>query len=630
MAISDAGYGAANGGPGEAPFGAALAVLPVAYAIPAIRPWWLRHRYLLLAVQAALSYLPFGLFGSSWPAGTSGWLAGLVLLTLASPASWLAFAALAVADVALRAGLVGLPYSSVPSAALWVLIAFAANGLVLFGLARLADIIIQVHAARGELAEAAVAAERARAMEILRLAVGDRLSAAAGRAAAALQAMGQNQAKAREHIAAIAAAARRALADVRQVAGPYRDADGPEPGPAPAGGVALPPRFAQTVLVLVLCAFAVQNVNDVAQNVITVGTAHFAPVVVGWSVVDTIAIVALQLRHSWPAQVGCRPPGWPVTLGLQTVLTYAPFPVLGWRPLIMCGFLAGSVLLLLPGRPAWTACVAVIASVPALLAVKPVPRLTPAEEISAAVYLTAGAALLGLLVYGLTQLAHLAVRLEALRRELARKAGLDERLRVERDTHDLLGMGLSAIALKADLINRLVGRDDARARTEIGELARICATPNAEMRLITGEARDMPLAAELEAAREMLASAGVEVRMSITETLIPGRAAAVLVPVLREAVTNVLRHSNASQCAIEMTGQAGLLRLQISNDGSTGRSAQAGRAGSGLASLTARLEAVGGHFTSGRAGSRFTVAAEVPTDQPTDQGAVPDRPAGRP
>jgi two-component system, NarL family, sensor histidine kinase DesK len=68
LAISEAGYGAANGGPAEVPFVAALIMLPMLYVIPATRPLWLRHRYLLLAAQAALTYVPFAAFGASWPA----------------------------------------------------------------------------------------------------------------------------------------------------------------------------------------------------------------------------------------------------------------------------------------------------------------------------------------------------------------------------------------------------------------------------------------------------------------------------------------------------------------------------------------------------------------------------------
>jgi hypothetical protein len=144
---------------------------------------------------------------------------------------------------------------------LLVLVAFAVDALVLFGLARLADLIVQVHAARGELAEAAVIAERIRAADNLRLAVGDRLSTATGRAAAALQAIARSPAEAREHIAEAGAAARRAIAEVREVTARSRDAGGLELTPRPAAGPALAPRLARTILVVVLCAFAAQSVS---------------------------------------------------------------------------------------------------------------------------------------------------------------------------------------------------------------------------------------------------------------------------------------------------------------------------------------------------------------------------------
>ena len=167
-------------------------------------------------------------------------------------------------------------------------------------------------------------------------------------------------------------------------------------------------------------------------------------------------------------------------------------------------------------------------------------------------FLTVESAALGLLVYGLTRLAQLAVQLENLRGELARKAVAGERLRVARDTHDLLGLGLSAIAMKADLIGKLIGRDDARAGEEIAELARICATARADVRLVAGEARDLPLDAELAAARDVLASAGIDVRMRVARTR-RREVAAVLVPVVREAVTNILKHSSARCCTLELT-----------------------------------------------------------------------------
>jgi two-component system, NarL family, sensor histidine kinase DesK len=618
LAVSEAGYGGSDAGSGAAAMVVAMVALPLLYVVPATRPLWLRYRYPLLAVQAVLTYLPFILFGRSWIAGPSGWLAGLILLTISSPASWLVAAALAAAEEAVRVGVVGLfssPGAAATSAVAWTVIAFAEDALLLFGLARLADLIAAVHAARDELAETAITAERLRAADGLRAAIGDRLAAAAGRATAALRATTGSQSQAREHIAETAAAARQALADVREVTSRYRDAARPEAAPAGAA-VTLAPRLAQAVVVVVVCGFAVQYVFDVAGNISNMPGGNFPAPVVGWTIADAVALAALQLRHSWPSRGAVRPRGWQVTLGLQLLLSYAMFPVTGWNPLVMCGFLAGSALLLMPAPLGRAAFAAVIAALPVLWAVKPVPEPTALDVLGGLTFLTLGEAAVGLLVYALTRLAWLAVQLEDLRAELARKAVLGERLRVARDTHDLLGLGLSAIAMKADLIGRLIDRGDARAGAEIAQLARICANARADMRLVTGEARDLPLDAELVAARDVLVSAGIDVRGSISPDPVPGAAVVVLVPVVREAVTNVLKHSSASYCVLEMTADAGSLRLLISNDGSDNADsaplAAVGRTGSGLANLAARVEAAGGHLAAGRNGGLFSLVAEIP------------------
>jgi two-component system, NarL family, sensor histidine kinase DesK len=615
VAISEAGYGAANGGLSQVPMVAALVVLPLLYVFPATRPMWLRHRYLLLGVQAALTYVPFAWFGSNWT--PSGWLAGLVLLTLPSPASWFAAGVLAALETAAWAAAGGLA-NQPATAAVWSTFAFIFDALILFGLARLADLIRAVHAARDELAEAAVTAERVRAADSLRAAIDDRLAEAAGRSAAALQAIAGNPSLAREQMGETAVTARHALAQVREVATRYRNAPWPEAAPAEPGEP-LAPRLAQAVLVVVLCGLALLYLSFVAGNVHGVPGGYSIPVV-ALTVADAVALVILQLRHSWPSRgTGTystgRPRGWPATLLLQAVLTYALFPATGWHPLIMCGFLAGSALLLVPAMFGRVAFAAVIASIPALWAVKPLPELTNFQQLFGMLFVTVDSAALGLLVYGLTRLAQLAVQLENLRGELARKAVAGERLRLARDTHDLLGLGLSAIAMKADLIGKLIQRDDVRAGEEIAELARICATARADVRLVAGEARDLPLDAELAAARDVLASAGIDVRMSVRADPSP-EAVAVLVPVVREAVTNILKHSSASYCVLEMTADARLLRLSISNDGSddtgSGPLAAVGRTGSGLRNLAARLEAAGGHQTATQEGGTFSLAVELP------------------
>ena len=84
---------------------------------------------------------------------------------------------------------------------------------------------------------------------------------------------------------------------------------------------------------------------------------------------------------------------------------------------------------------------------------------------------------------------------------------------------------------------------------------------------------------------------------------------------MREAVTNVLRHSVAKTCTIEVTAGADLLRLRVSNGGLHER-AGGRRAGTGLANLTARTHALGGQLTSGQADGKFELVAEVPLVTP--------------
>jgi two-component system sensor histidine kinase DesK len=449
---------AVNSGPGQVPFVVALFVLPFLYVIPATRPWWGRHRFWLLGVQAVLTYLQFAVFGNGWVAGVSGLLGGLVLLTVAAPASWLLYAALMMAEAVLWTALGGYPFLYIASGTVYLLIAYVNDSLLLFGLGWLADMVAKVHAARDELAGLAVTRERLHAAEALQSAVGERLMSVAALAGGGLSALARSRALARERIAQAGVVARRALADVRAMTAGSGDPVRPEAAGPLVTGAAVAPRLARAVLAVVLCGFAAASVNlNLAAHV-----SHWVTVM---AVADAVAIVALQWRHSWPREAGARPRAWPWTLALQAALTYAMLPFLGpFRGLVFSAFLVGSALLLFSGRWAWAAFTAVLISQGVAYAISPFPDAAAGPEISNTVFLVGLAAWAGLLVFGLSRLAGLAVQLEALRGELVAAAVLRERLRVARDTHDLLGLGLSAIALKTDVVLALIGRDDARAR----------------------------------------------------------------------------------------------------------------------------------------------------------------------
>jgi two-component system, NarL family, sensor histidine kinase DesK len=220
--------------------------------------------------------------------------------------------------------------------------------------------------------------------------------------------------------------------------------------------------------------------------------------------------VALQLYHSRAARQGRRPRAWAVTLAVQAVLVYAfAFPFI-WASVGALGpFLAGSVLLLVPGRRwRWAGYAAVVVSYSLLDVILPVRAgdATGHHQGLIMLVMAAETAAVGLMVYGMSRLAEL----EGLRGRLARMAAVTERLRIARDVHDLLGLGLSAIALMADLIGALTGRDDAQAAAEMRALTRICAAARADTRLTAAGGQRLSLTCELAAARQILASARAE------------------------------------------------------------------------------------------------------------------------
>ena len=642
---------AGTGQNGQVAFVIVLFVQPMLFAIPRTRPLMVRHRWPVLAVQAVLTVMPFFVFGGRWEEGISSLLAGMVLLTLPGRVSWPLAGLLCAAELAVRAAIHGFFWTPVWSAALWVAIVFVDDCLIFFGMVRLADLMEQLQSARGQAAELAIAGERLRAAEELQAAVGERLTDVAALTTAAQHALSGNPAEARERIVAAGVTAREAVARARAVTMDRRGPATPEPI-GPVRGAVVVPRLAWAILVVLLCGFGLQSLNDIY-------LAQLTPLPAAVLTLSVVASAVLQLHHSRQMPGAGRLRAWPLTLSLQVALLYVPF---GLRPIHFIaglpGFAAGSCLLLLPGRWRWPAFTAVVVSWCVLWGTVPEVGLAANPGIADMLYLIAGSTGIGVLVYGLSWLTQTASDLEALRSELARMAVLAERLRMARDVHDLLGLGLSAIALKTDLIARLIGRDDVRAAAEIAEMGRICAHARADIRLVTGASRYLSLDAELAAAQDILASAGVAVHADPGAGPRPGAADTVLAPVLREAVTNILRHSAAKSCTIEVTATGDTLRLGVGNDGvpdraTAGRSADrignggatagagaggpaglpvsGAESGRGLANLTARVQAAGGTLTVSRAAGRFELRAEIPLPGSVLTAVTPDpRPAGAP
>lgn len=178
-------------------------------------------------------------------------------------------------------------------------------------------------------------------------------------------------------------------------------------------------------------------------------------------------------------------------------------------------------------------------------------------------------------------------QLRIARDELTSRAVDEERLRIARDLHDLLGHSLSLVALKSELAGRLLVDDPAAAAREIHDIERAARDALAEVRHAVTGFRQPTLRGELAAARELLASSGI--RASIVDHVgpLPPSADSLCAWTIREAVTNVIRHSRARTCVIRTSRDDGVVRVSITDDG-RGQRVPARLEGTGLAGLQER------------------------------------------
>ncbi len=188
------------------------------------------------------------------------------------------------------------------------------------------------------------------------------------------------------------------------------------------------------------------------------------------------------------------------------------------------------------------------------------------------------------------------VQLRFARTELARLAVTDERLRIARDLHDLLGHTLSVIALKSELAARLVERDSARAVAELDDVQAVTRGALAEVREAVLSYRRLALDEALAGARAQLEAAGIESLLEERALSLPDEAEAVLAWAVREGVTNVVRHSHARHCAIRVHSDGAFAAVEIEDDG---RADGDSDAGSGLAGLAERAERIRGRLEAG-------------------------------
>ncbi|MEU4149835.1 sensor histidine kinase [Streptomyces sp. NPDC026659] len=229
--------------------------------------------------------------------------------------------------------------------------------------------------------------------------------------------------------------------------------------------------------------------------------------------------------------------------------------------------------------------------------------------------------LIGFAMVGVGQLVRTTVELRKARATVAQLAANEERLRLARDLHDLLGHSLSLITLKSELAGRMLPGQPEKAAQQVADIERVSRQALVDVReAVTGYRRPR-LADELAGVQVALTAAGVAAETPAEPDLtgVPEEAEAVLAWTLREAVTNVVRHSGADRCSIELlrrqTLDGPVLELTVQDNGSGG---SATLPGNGLTGLTERLEKVGGTLEAARAGRGFRLVARVPAAAAAD------------
>ena len=319
----------------------------------------------------------------------------------------------------------------------------------------------------------------------------------------------------------------------------------------------------------------------------------------GWfEVIGAVVLAGLVCWHVSSRELGSRSAPW-LALSLILVLGIALFAV---------------------GGANWIAILAITAAAFGRYSQTPVPAFVGAAACGAAglvvsvvngyqsgltVAATIIAPLAGLFAYSAGRRADTMNMLRRTRAELARAAVAEERLRIARDLHDLLGHSLSLITLKAELAGRVIGADPDRAAREIAELELVARQSLSDVREAVAGFASPTWPASLVAARQLLEAAGIASEISAPGTGdLPQEIDAALAWAVREGTTNAVRHSKATYVAIRVTSGAATVTAEISDNGPAAAEVATGT-GTGAGTPAALTTGPAGRAAAGRAGPGF-------------------------
>src|SRR6266542_688571 len=174
--------------------------------------------------------------------------------------------------------------------------------------------------------------------------------------------------------------------------------------------------------------------------------------------------------------------------------------------------------------------------------------------------------------------------------EIEHLAKVAERERIARDLHDVLGHTLSLIIVKSTLAGKLLEQYPPRAKSEIADIEKVSREAMAEIRATLRGYSTYKLIEEIQRAKSTLGSAGIAAESETAEVNMSPAQESVVALIMREAVTNVVRHSHARTCRLKLAAENGACVLSVEDDGRGGNHTE----GNGLRGMRERIEALGG------------------------------------
>ncbi len=324
------------------------------------------------------------------------------------------------------------------------------------------------------------------------------------------------------------------------------------------------------------------------------------PPIAWWEyVVNGLGLVAFLFFYVQASRHMCDGALWPIAGMALTGAVMAPFNSGANAFFIFSAYFMGRSR---PARDAWLGIVALLIFV-ALLAL----FVNPSWNF----WLPAIVVIIGVGGLAMRDRRDAIIRAELAqsRDEVRRLAGEAERERIARDLHDVLGHTLSLVTIKTELAGKLMRQDPAAAKREIDEIEQVARKALADVRETMQGFHEVDLDAEIESLTTALDSAGVAVEIDMDRPDMDGPMQTAIALVLRESVTNVIRHSGASNCRIGLRRSPQGIVVSVSDDGQTNGVVE----GNGIRGMRARVTELGGSLSISN-GRGTEVVARFPSD----------------